>query len=55
METVLEINGLTKKYGDLTAVNNISFAIEGGEIFGLLGLWTQWCWKDYHCGDDRRT
>ncbi|MBN2072878.1 MAG: ABC transporter ATP-binding protein [Actinobacteria bacterium] len=37
METVLEIKGLTKKYGDLVAVNNISFAIEKGEIFGLLG------------------
>lgn len=37
METILEIKDLTKKYGDLIAVNGISFAIEKGEIFGLLG------------------
>jgi ABC-2 type transport system ATP-binding protein len=37
METILEIKDLTKKYGDLVAVNGISFAIEKGEIFGLLG------------------
>jgi len=37
METVLEVNNLVKKYGDLTAVDDISFNIEKGEIFGLLG------------------
>ncbi len=37
METILEIKDLTKRYGDLVAVNNISFSIEKGEIFGLLG------------------
>ena len=37
METVLEVNHLIKSYGDLTAVNDISFSIEKGEIFGLLG------------------
>jgi ABC-2 type transport system ATP-binding protein len=37
MEYVVEINGLTKKFGDFTAVNSISFAVEKGEIFGFLG------------------
>jgi ABC-2 type transport system ATP-binding protein len=37
METAVEVKGLFKKYGDLVAVNNVSFAIQEGEIFGLLG------------------
>ncbi len=37
MENILEIKDLTKRYGDLVAVNKISFSIEKGEIFGLLG------------------
>jgi len=35
--SVVEINGLTKKFGDVLAVNNISFKVEKGEIFGFLG------------------
>ncbi|MBN2863823.1 MAG: ATP-binding cassette domain-containing protein [Bacteroidales bacterium] len=34
---IIEANNLTKKYGDFTAVENISFWINKGEIFGLLG------------------
>lgn len=34
---MLEVKNLTKKYGDLTAVNDISFNINSGEIVGLLG------------------
>ena len=37
MGTVVEVKGLTKKYGDLIAVNEVSFDIVKGEIFGLLG------------------
>ncbi len=33
----IEVDNLTKKFGDLTAVNAISFTVEDGEIFGLLG------------------
>ncbi|MBN1992509.1 MAG: ABC transporter ATP-binding protein, partial [Anaerolineae bacterium] len=33
----IEVNGLTKKFGDFTAVNNISFEVPRGEIFGFLG------------------
>lgn len=34
---VIEINNLTKKFGDFTAVDHISFTVDEGEIFGLLG------------------
>jgi ABC-2 type transport system ATP-binding protein len=37
MNAVVEVRGLTKRYGDVTAVNEVSFDIEKGEIFGLLG------------------
>lgn len=32
------INGLTKKYGKLTAVDNLSFSVKEGELLSLLGL-----------------
>ena len=31
------VDGLTKRFGDFTAVNNVSFKVSHGEIFGLLG------------------
>ncbi len=34
---VIELNELTKKFGDLTAVDNVSFTVKEGEIFGFLG------------------
>lgn len=34
---LIEINGLTKKYGRKTALDNISLNIESGKIVGLLG------------------
>ncbi len=37
MPPILEVHNLVKKYGDLTAVNGISFDIREGEIFSLLG------------------
>lgn len=37
MENVIVVKNLVKKYGDLTAVNGISFDVKKGEIFGLLG------------------
>ena len=37
MAHAIEISGLTKKYGNLTALDNVSIAIEGGKIVGLLG------------------
>lgn len=35
---MLKVENVTKKYGDLIAVNNLSFSVKKGEIFGLLGL-----------------
>lgn len=34
---MIEVKNVTKKYGSITAVDNISFKIEEGEIVGLLG------------------
>ena len=34
---VIEVKGLTKSYGDFTAVAGIDLAIEAGEILALLG------------------
>lgn len=34
---IVKFDGLTKKFGDLVAVDNVNLSIEEGEIFGLLG------------------
>ena len=34
---VIEVQGLTKRYGTHTAVDNVSFKIRNGRIYGLLG------------------
>ncbi|MDF0707440.1 ABC transporter ATP-binding protein [Muricauda sp. 334s03] len=36
-EKVISVSGLTKKFGDFTAVNGITFDVYKGEIFGFLG------------------
>ena len=36
-DNAVHVQNLTRKFGDFTAVNNISFSIPKGEIFGLLG------------------
>ena len=37
MKNVIEIEGLTKKYKELVAIDNLSFKVREGEILGLLG------------------
>lgn len=37
MESVLSIKNLTKRYGRLTAVNNLSLEVSKGQVFGILG------------------
>ena len=37
MEYAIDVNNLTKKFGNFTAVDNISFNVKKGEIFGFLG------------------
>ena len=37
MNTVVQVDALVKQYGELNAVDNVSFTIEKGVCFGLLG------------------
>ena len=37
LETILTIENLTKRFGKLTAVDNLSFSIEKGNVYGILG------------------
>ena len=36
-EIVISVEGLSKRYGDLKAVDGVSFGVKRGEIFGILG------------------
>lgn len=36
-EPIISVSGLTKRYSDLTAVDDISFSVHRGEVFGMLG------------------
>jgi len=37
MDTIIEVIGLSKSYGDIKAVSDISFSVSRGEVFGMLG------------------
>lgn len=37
MNSVVEIKGLTKSYGNVTAIKDVSFSLEPNKIYGLLG------------------
>ena len=37
MTAVIEVTGLTKRYGGLAVVDDIAFHVDAGEIFGILG------------------
>jgi len=37
LQTILTVNNLTKKFGNLIAVKNLSFTIEKGNVYGILG------------------
>lgn len=37
MDRLLEIEGLTKRFGPITAVDNVSFSVDRGEVLGFLG------------------
>ena len=37
MSRLLEIDGLTKRFGPITAVDNVTFSVERGEVLGFLG------------------
>ena len=36
-QNIIQVQNLTKKFGDFTAVDSISFEVKKGEIFGFLG------------------
>ena len=38
MEPVIKVEGLKKYFGDVRAVDDISFEVERGELFGFLGI-----------------
>ena len=37
MDEVIQVEGLVKRYGHLTAVDGVSFTVRRGEIFGIVG------------------
>lgn len=37
MEDVIKVKNLSKAYGDLKAVDNFTFSVKRGTVFGLLG------------------
>ena len=37
MPSAISVQDLTKRYGNVVALNNVSFEVEKGEIFGFLG------------------
>ena len=37
MNEVIQVRGLVKRYGSLTAVDGVSFTVQRGEVFGILG------------------
>ncbi len=37
MSEVITVDGLQKRYGDIVAVDDVSFSVQDGEIFGILG------------------
>ena len=38
MEYAIQANGLTKRYGTKTAVDNLNLRVQAGELFALLGV-----------------
>ena len=51
-EPAIEARGLTRRFGDFTAVSDVDFRIGRGEIFGFLG--SNGCGKDHHHEDADR-
>ncbi|PCH87858.1 MAG: multidrug ABC transporter ATP-binding protein, partial [Dehalococcoidia bacterium] len=37
MDEVISVESLNKRFGDLVAVDDISFSVRRGEVFGILG------------------
>ncbi len=52
-EPIIQITDFRKSYGDVVAVDGISFEVHRGEIFGLLG--PNGAGKDHYTGVPGRT
>ena len=37
MSSIIDVKNLTRRFGEFTAVDNLSFSVEKGEIFAFLG------------------
>ena len=37
MEEIIQVEGLTHRFGDITALNQVTFSVRKGEVLGLLG------------------
>jgi len=37
MQNIIQVTGLTKQFNNLTAVNNLSFTVNEGDVYGFLG------------------
>ena len=37
MQEIIKVEGLTKKFNHITAVNNLSFTVNEGDVYGFLG------------------
>lgn len=38
MENIIEISNLSKSFGEIKAVDNLSFCVKRGELFAFLGV-----------------
>jgi ABC-2 type transport system ATP-binding protein len=36
-EAIIEVRGMTKRFGELTAVDHVDLTVRAGEIYGFLG------------------
>ncbi len=36
-QTILQLDGVSRAFGGLMAVGDVSFSVQAGEIFGLIG------------------
>jgi len=37
LQTMLKVRNVSKKFGELTAVNDLSFDVSAGQVFGIAG------------------